>query len=158
MLLSREFTFRVPGLMPPRCVVERLARFHPTVRLAWNPGASCWQLIERGDDMQWRSVKLLRRMLPPRGPRERVRYIPEVPTLANTVFYLDSCDIRAMANRYAVDRWLEGLDQPGEQARSEQSDSERRASDLVGEGAERQWRAEGRKLTLVPDPSPSETA
>lgn len=152
----------MPGMAAPRCVVERLARFHPRVKLVWNTAHACWQLIELLDNRQWDHIKLLRKMLPPEGGRaakrrgEACTYIPEAPTLENTVYWLDQMSMPRIMNAYERDRWLEALDERDAAGRKEEAARVARASDLAGEGAERQWRAEGKRIPFVPDPSPPE--
>lgn len=154
--LHRSYTHRMPGCSPPPSVVRRLARFHPTVKLVWNTQAHCWQLIERGDDMLWRSVRLLRRMLPPQGPKGRITFVPEQPTLENTVFWLDRHDVRRHQNEYELQRWLNKVDGLSDKAQEEQRDKARDAEDRIREGADRHHGVLGKRLALVPNPSDPE--
>lgn len=141
MTLARARYFRPPpSRHAPKHIVARLARFHPAVRLVWNSVYKCWQLIERGNDLRWTSLRLLR----------NAQKQPIAPTLESTVHWLSARDLRRLDNKFALERWLNNLDSTGFDGERE---AEARASGMIEEGADRIWRAEGRKLQFVLNPS-----
>lgn len=134
-------TFRPnPGKVAPRHVVDRLARFHPTVRLVWNTVHKCWQLIERGSNMRWSSVRLLR----------DVKKRPFSPTIENTTTWLNMHDMKRVHDRHELDKWLSDLDSAGSEHEAE---AEARASGMIEEGADRVWRATGKRIPVAVKPS-----
>lgn len=141
MTLARARYFQPPPARhAPKHIVARLARFHPTVRLVWNTVYKCWQLIERGNDLRWTSLRLLR----------NAQKQPITPTMESTVHWLSARDIKRLGNKHALERWLEGLDATGFDGERE---AEARASGMIEEGADRQMRAEGRRIPFVLNPS-----
>lgn len=84
-LRTQQFTFTPAGMRPRQYVVERLARYHPSVKLVWNVAVMRWQLIERNlRTGQWMNVAILQ------GPDGE--YLN--PTLWNTVDHLNKIDVR----------------------------------------------------------------
>jgi hypothetical protein len=142
-IVTREYVVRRPGIQAPPHIVERLKRFHPTVRLVWNVARDCFQLIEIGDDQKWRHVRLLRN-------HRTGKALPV--TMENTVQFLDQHDMRRLQNKAALDRWLGEID--GAHDHDETKRNEDLASDKFKEGTNALWRAMGKRIVIAAKPSP----
>lgn len=144
-----RFIHRVPGFRVSPYLLDRLKRFHPAVRIVWNVPNKCYQLVERCPDGLLRHVKLLRK---PVG-NGKLRFKAEEPTLANTVYWLDAHDWRRLTNDAERQKWLDDLDQ-----KNEATDPlvKAHAEGMIEEGADRIWRAQGKRIPFVPNPSPTD--
>lgn len=142
-LPTERYIVNPPGVPFPSHIVERMKRFHPHTQLVWNWHYKCYQIIQMGDDLKWSNLRLL---------RTRMK-APLPPTLENTVGYLDAHDIRQYQTRYELEQWLNKIDEHSDGA---EKDSEDRARGMIEEGADRQWRAEGKRIPFVLNPSHGE--
>lgn len=146
MRITDRFVSVFPGTRVRKAILDRLARQHPTVRIVWNVPESCYELIELGDDGRYHPIKLLRKLV----SANPMRFEAEEPTMQNTIEYLNRCDVRRLANAYALDQWLNDVD--GDQDQQD-PDAVRRSEDMIREGVDREWRARGKRQSFVLDPS-----
>lgn len=136
-----DIVTRRAGSYVPAYIVQRLQRFHPTVRMRWDPKDSCWMLVDKS---YFGSYHLIRKLKKFRGGAEK-------PTLKNTVLWLNEHDARRHANQYELARWLGEVDAAG--PHDEIKASEDAASDKIAEGTDRIWRATGKRIPFSVKPS-----
>jgi len=117
-----------PGAQPDEIVMEEMRRKHPNARLCWAEDASSWALID----------------VTPNLPPILIRLIDGRPTLANTVYFLDSIHPNNIKDDYDVERLERELDNPGEVAKIQ-----RRAKEQIHYGSSELWNAFKRKV-MVP--------
>ena len=111
----RDSLYSTPPRPAPEYVVDRLARFHPAVKLTWS--IDRWVMVEMGWDGEWRHITSLRQH--------------EEPTLENTVFALNDMSVTWSMTEREKEEWLAQLDE------IERTDEERDADDRMQEGHER---------------------
>lgn len=85
---------RKAGLQVPSYVRSMLARRHPTVDVLWDRTHKCYCLVQTVG-----------------GRSHFIRPLQGRPTLANTVYYLDSIHPRNFTGKFAQERFLKDLDQ-----------------------------------------------
>jgi len=136
---------RRPGLQAPAWIVKKLKRRHPQVSLAWDAEDNCWALVAYASFDVYTVVHKLKR---PKFPGEAYwltgKGVAELPTMENTVWWLDKHDSRRWENEYDKRQWLDDIDSRG--PHQEVAAVEARASGLIEEGADRAWRAAGKRI------------
>lgn len=85
---------------PPEDLVEQLAESHPVIRLAWEPALQRWAMYEKVGGLFMLTAALT-------GPGGA--YVN--PTYGNTIGYLEQHSMRAMANKWDLQRWLNKIDE-----------------------------------------------
>lgn len=135
---ARGVLHRICGYRPPRSVMKRIHRHHPTCTLLWEPTRARWVLVQR-DQAQTHVIRVLQ------GPDGSF----EAPNLYNTVGYLDSVMPSKLEGRFGIDRFLQ------ERITDEVPDDpvvERRIENNIHEYADRLWHLSGRSVSAVPNP------
>lgn len=150
-MLSSQ-THRRPGLHAPAYVVQRLKRFHPNVSLAWDCAEECWVLVAHDAFNAHTVIHHLKTFRGPSvGGRPGKPGKALVPTLENTVWWLDKHDSRRFENDADVRRWLDDVDAQG--PHDELAANEAAAKAKIEEGTDRLWRATGKRIPLAMKPS-----
>lgn len=137
MRQTKLYAWRNPGMRPPKYVVRRLERAHPTVRLVWNWKVGKWQMVEYQNDGEW----------------GHVAYIEGFPTIENTVGWLNEHDVRRLVNSMEMRLWLESLDHSGD---AELKRHEEAAEGKIVEAADRLRHVAGAVKSFVLNPAPRE--
>lgn len=105
-------------------VVSLLKARHPTCDILWECRAQRWCIVQtvRG---RTELVRIL-------GTADRY----EAPTIANTVYYLDSIHPSRFRTSAAIDKFLEQMDNPASVA-----EAQKRAQDRIRQGSVDLWNA-----------------
>jgi hypothetical protein len=127
------------GYRPSAFVLRELARKHPTVRLMWEKNYRRWVITERFGGR----INVLYALADKDGGYVR-------PTIANTVHYLDSIDPRKLKSKYAINEFLQGLEDTDTAAKRLVDEKHH---DRVQEGHDRMFREIIRPTFVVPKPS-----
>lgn len=127
---SRRYFVKKAGFQVPRHVERLLKQRHPTVDILWEAKTRAWAIVQTIG-----GISMLVRFLSP----------GEQPTLANTVYYLDSIHPNRLRSKAAQERFLAKLDENPAAA-----DAKRRAQDAVRVGSSDLYdRLTGRKVITL---------
>jgi len=125
------------GLQPDPLILEEMRRRHPNAMLAWNDRAERWALVD----------------VTPGLPPVMIRLLTDRdggythPTLANTVWVLDTLHPSNMVSEWDKERFLRELDE-----NPERDGIQRRAREQARDGSSELYDVLKGKTTLVPNP------
>lgn len=126
------------GMKPPAHIVSALRKHHPMVHLMWAPQIKRWCLIQ----VYPRPSKLLT-IIAKHHPDRDHEYAH--PNLDNTVRWLYEASPANKHNKWALDRWLQDVEDKVEAAGEAEAAS---AIDRVHEAHERLWHAHQNKTVV----------
>jgi hypothetical protein len=130
----RRFVLRKPGYRIPDAMQKKIARFYPSVRVAWNLHFKRWIIINRVAG-GWEPIGLLQ--------KEDGGYVhPHERKILN---YLHKASTVNLRNKWGFEAWLQGFDSIDEY---DQALRERRASEQIREGSKDIWDKLHNKLLL----------
>lgn len=112
---SRRYYVRKAGGQVPRHVTAAMQRLHPTVDILWESVARRWAMVQTIG-----------------GISQLVRFLGEreTPTLANTVYYLNSIHPSRLKSKWAQERFLAQMDE-----NPLAKDAQRRSADAIRVGS-----------------------
>jgi len=126
---------RKAGAQIPRHVAKMMARLHPTVSILWHLNTKRWCLVQRVKGRDY-MIRLL---------EKNGQYAP--PTLANTVYVLNSSHPSRLRSKAARERFLDQLD-----ANPQRDYVKKRSRGMVADGSRDLWNALNNRI-VVPKPA-----
>ena len=114
-LKNRVRFIQKAGYQVPDYIQDLMEALHPTVQILWDPKESRWALVQTIG-----------------GVADCVRRLGagEMPTLPNTVYYLNACHPSRLRSKFAREQFLQKLDE-----NPRLRDVDRRSSDAIRQGS-----------------------
>ncbi len=128
--LSRKYVKKA-GHQIPKHVTRQMRRLHPTVDILWSEQLKRWCLVQTVDGRAHLITTI----------HDKNRFA--MPTLANTVYYLNLCHPSRLRSAIARERFLQKLDE-----NIEHEVIKKNSSDRIREGSNALWNRLTNRLVL----------